>query len=109
MAETALEGTGPSPAGPWGRGPFSRRAVPRSRPWRVDLPASPPIRLPGGPVTTHLAFMADDEVRCEACKGARTNAETLEVAYRGKTIADVLDMPVEDGSDHCFTTVSDQC
>jgi excinuclease ABC subunit A len=50
-----------------------------------------------GTITTHLAFLPDVEVRCEACKGTRYNAETLEVTYRGKTIAEVLDMSIEDG------------
>jgi len=49
-----------------------------------------------GTVTTHLHFMPDVEVPCEACKGHRYNAETLEITYRGKTIAEVLDMPIEE-------------
>jgi len=50
-----------------------------------------------GTVTTHLAFMPDVEVPCEACKGARYNAETLEIAYRGRNIAEVLDLSIEEG------------
>lgn len=50
-----------------------------------------------GAITTQLYFMPDVEARCEACKGARYNPETLEVTYKGKTIADVLDMPIETG------------
>ncbi|HZP84414.1 MAG TPA: excinuclease ABC subunit UvrA [Chthonomonadaceae bacterium] len=50
-----------------------------------------------GTVTTHLGFMPDVEVVCEACKGARYNAETLEITYQGKTIAEVLDMSIEEG------------
>ena len=50
-----------------------------------------------GVITTQLYFMPDVEVICGACKGARFNNETLEVAVRGKTIADVLDMSIEEG------------
>src|SRR4029453_14263064 len=50
-----------------------------------------------GVITTQLYFMPDVEVTCGACKGARFNSETLEVALRGKTINDVLNMSVEEG------------
>jgi excinuclease ABC subunit A len=51
-----------------------------------------------GVITTQLYFMPDVEVLCGACKGARFNAETLEVSVRGKTIDDVLNMSVEEGA-----------
>jgi excinuclease ABC subunit A len=50
-----------------------------------------------GAITTQLYFMPDVEVTCGVCKGARFNSETLEVTVRGKTIADVLNMSVEEG------------
>ncbi|HEY0868037.1 MAG TPA: excinuclease ABC subunit UvrA, partial [Fimbriimonas sp.] len=50
-----------------------------------------------GTVTTQLHFMPDVEVRCEVCKGARFNAETLEIAVRGRNISDILEMSIEDG------------
>jgi excinuclease ABC subunit A len=50
-----------------------------------------------GVITTQLYFMPDVEVTCGACKGARFNSETLEVTLRGKTIDDILNMPVEEG------------
>jgi excinuclease ABC subunit A len=50
-----------------------------------------------GVITTQLYFMPDVEVTCGACKGARFNSETLEVAWRGKTIDDVLNLSVEEG------------
>ena len=50
-----------------------------------------------GTIRTQLYFMPDVEVTCGACKGARFNAETLEVTLRGKTIDDVLNMSVEEG------------
>jgi len=49
-----------------------------------------------GVITTQLYFMPDVEVLCGACKGARFNAETLEVTWRGKTIDDVLNLSVEE-------------
>jgi excinuclease ABC subunit A len=50
-----------------------------------------------GVIATQLYFMPDVEVTCVACKGARFNAETLDVTVRGKTIDDVLNMAVEEG------------
>jgi excinuclease ABC subunit A len=51
-----------------------------------------------GTITTQLSFMPDVEVSCPTCKGARYNQETLEVKYHGKSIAEVLDMSIEDGA-----------
>src|SRR5579872_1249347 len=50
-----------------------------------------------GAITTQLYFMPDVEVTCGVCKGARFNTDTLEIGVRGKTIADVLNMSVEEG------------
>jgi excinuclease ABC subunit A len=50
-----------------------------------------------GLITTSLHFMPDVESPCPICKGARYNAETLEVTYHGKHIAEILDMTVEEG------------
>src|SRR5262249_32119004 len=46
---------------------------------------------------TEVYFRGDVEVTCGACKGARFNAETLDVTLRGKTIDDILNMSVEEG------------
>ena len=43
-----------------------------------------------------MNFLPDVYVPCEVCKGARYNRDTLEVHYKGKTIAEVLDMPIEE-------------
>lgn len=50
-----------------------------------------------GTIATQLYFMPDVEVICGTCKGARFNAETLEVTVRGKTISDVLNLSIEEG------------
>ena len=52
-----------------------------------------------GTVTTKLHLMADVEVPCPTCKGARYNQDTLDVTYRDKNIAEVLAMTIEDGVD----------
>jgi excinuclease ABC subunit A len=52
-----------------------------------------------GVLSTSLQFMADVETLCPICKGARYNAETLEIIYRGKTIAGVLDLSIEEAVD----------
>ena len=49
-----------------------------------------------GLIKIEMHFLPDIYVPCEVCKGKRYNRETLEVKYKGKTIADVLDMTVEE-------------
>ena len=48
-----------------------------------------------GTITIEMNFLPDVYVPCEVCHGARYNRETLEVHYKAKTIAEVLDMPIE--------------
>ncbi len=49
-----------------------------------------------GLIKIEMNFLPDIYIECEECKGKRYNKETLEVTYKGKTIADVLDMSVEE-------------
>lgn len=51
-----------------------------------------------GTIKIEMNFLPDVYVPCEVCHGARYNRETLEVHYKGKTIADVLDMPIEEAA-----------
>jgi excinuclease ABC subunit A len=52
-----------------------------------------------GTLKIEMNFLPDVYVPCEVCHGARYNRETLEVHYKGKTIADVLNMPIEEASE----------
>ncbi len=52
-----------------------------------------------GTLKIEMNFLPDVYVPCEVCHGARYNRETLEVHFKGKTIADVLDMPIEEAAD----------
>ena len=49
-----------------------------------------------GTIRIEMNFLPDVYVPCEVCHGDRYNRETLEVHYKGKTIAEVLDLPIED-------------
>ena len=51
-----------------------------------------------GTITIEMNFLPDVYVPCEVCHGARYNRETLEVHYKNKTIAEVLNMPIEEAS-----------
>ncbi|WP_020671996.1 excinuclease ABC subunit UvrA [Amycolatopsis nigrescens] len=52
-----------------------------------------------GTIKIEMNFLPDVYVPCEVCKGARYNRETLEVHYKGKTVSEVLDMPIEEAAD----------
>lgn len=52
-----------------------------------------------GILKIEMNFLPDVYVPCEVCHGTRYNSETLEVKYKGKTIADILDMTVEEATD----------
>jgi excinuclease ABC subunit A len=52
-----------------------------------------------GTIKIEMNFLPDVYVPCEVCHGARYNRETLEVHYKGKTIAEILDMPIEEAVD----------
>ncbi len=53
-----------------------------------------------GLIKIEMNFLPDVYIECEECKGTRYNRETLEVKYRGKSIAEVLDMSVEEAMEH---------
>ena len=52
-----------------------------------------------GTIKIEMQFLPDVYVPCEVCHGARYNTDTLQVHYKGKTIADVLNMPIEEGAE----------
>ncbi|CAM3398008.1 excinuclease ABC subunit UvrA [Kibdelosporangium persicum] len=52
-----------------------------------------------GTIKIEMNFLPDVYVPCEVCKGARYNRETLEVHYKGKTISEILDMPIEEAAE----------
>src|SRR5208282_2903464 len=51
-----------------------------------------------GTIKIEMQFLPDVYVPCEVCHGARYNTDTLQVHYKGKTIAEVLDMPIEEAA-----------
>ncbi len=52
-----------------------------------------------GTIKIEMQFLPDVYVPCEVCHGARYNTDTLQVHFKGKTIAEVLDMPIEEASE----------
>ncbi|WP_440933447.1 excinuclease ABC subunit UvrA [Candidatus Pelagibacter sp.] len=58
-----------------------------------------------GVITYEMHFLPDVYIQCDECKGTRYNRETLEIKFKGKSIADVLDMSVDEGCDY-FENIS---
>lgn len=52
-----------------------------------------------GTIKIEMNFLPDVYVACEVCEGKRYNRETLEVTYKGKNVADVLDMPISEAAE----------
>ena len=52
-----------------------------------------------GTIKIEMNFLPDVYVPCEVCQGSRYNRETLEIQYRGKTVADLLDMPISEAAE----------
>ncbi|HEX7744177.1 MAG TPA: excinuclease ABC subunit UvrA [Micromonosporaceae bacterium] len=52
-----------------------------------------------GTIKIEMNFLPDVYVPCEVCKGARYNRETLEVHYKGRTIAEILEMPIDEAAE----------
>ena len=55
--------------------------------------------LGDGTIRIEMSFLPDVYIPCEVCKGARYNRDTLEVHYKGKTISEVLHMPIEEAAE----------
>ena len=58
-----------------------------------------------GVITYEMHFLPDVYIQCDECKGTRYNRETLEIKFKGKSIADVLDMSVDEGCEY-FENIS---
>ena len=58
-----------------------------------------------GVITYEMHFLPDVYIQCDECKGTRYNRETLEIKFKGKSIADVLDMTVDEGCEY-FENIS---
>ena len=58
-----------------------------------------------GVITYEMHFLPDVYIQCDECKGTRYNRETLEIKFKGKSIADILDMSVDEGCEY-FENIS---